>query len=272
MEHDVLNLDCLIPFLNWAGGKRWLTKLKDELFPNDVNRYIEPFLGSGAIYFFLAPKKAILSDINKDLIDTYVAIKEDYRKVLAILEEHHKNHTKTYYYRIRSSDPINIYSRAAKLIYLNRTCWNGLYRVNLNGQFNVPIGTKKNVLLNTDNFEGISSLLKEAELYNSDFEKIIDMAGKKDLIFVDPPYTVKHNFNNFIKYNEKLFSWEDQIRLRDSLIRARARGASVVSTNAFHYSIKELYDGFEQMIVSRNSLLAADSNNRGSINELIIKG
>ena len=189
----------VIPFLTWAGGKRWLTSISDDIFPEKYNTYIEPFLGSGAIYFHLKPNKAILSDINSDLISTYLAIKQDHKSVQEILEIHHKLHCKDYYYKIRNFKSDNIYENAAKFIYLNRTCWNGLYRVNLNGEFNVPIGTKKNVILETDNFELISDMLKNAEILVEDFEVIIDKAGENDLVFIDPPYTVKHNHNNFVK-------------------------------------------------------------------------
>ncbi len=132
-----------IPFLKWAGGKRWLTKTNLNLFPISYNRYIEPFLGSGAVFFNLHPKESVVSDINADLINTYLAIRTDWEKVCDKLKKHEKRHSQEYYYEMRGSNPYSISGRAAKFIYLNRTCWNGLYRVNLKGIFNVPIGTKK---------------------------------------------------------------------------------------------------------------------------------
>ncbi len=195
-----------LPFLKWAGGKRWLISQHSKIFPNTFNTYIEPFLGSGAVFFKLQPQKAILSDINKELIVTYQAIKEDWQKVLHGLQKHQKLFNKAYYYKIRQDKPENIYDKAARLIFLNRTCWNGLYRVNLDGEFNVPIGTKTDVIMKDDDFETISKTLQNADLLPDDFENIINKANKNDLIFVDPPYTVRHDNNGFIKYNEKLFS------------------------------------------------------------------
>jgi DNA adenine methylase len=133
------------PFLKWAGGKRWLIKQCPSIFPEKYNTYIEPFLGSGSIFFFLEPKKAILSDINKDLINAYKIIKNTPDELYDILKEYHANHSKEFYYNIRDSEFSDDIHRAARFIYLNRTCWNGLYRVNRKGKFNVPIGTKTNV-------------------------------------------------------------------------------------------------------------------------------
>lgn len=260
------------PFLRWAGSKRWLVKNHASIFPQSFKKYIEPFVGGGSVFFKIKPTNAILSDINEELIITYVAIKEDWNKVYNKLKEHHLKHNEEYYYKIRKSQPKSNTSRAARFIYLNRTCWNGLYRVNKSGKFNVPIGTKTEVLLKTDNFEKISKLLKYTELINGDFINVINLAQKDDFLFVDPPYTVKHNNNGFLQYNETLFSWKDQERLRDCLIHARERGAIIVVTNANHESIKELYKNFKFYTIKRTSILAADPAFRGEFEELIIKG
>lgn len=242
-----------------------------SIFPSSYNRYIEPFLGSGAVFFSLRPKQAILSDTNKDLIDTYRSIQTDWKKVLKTLRKHHKNHCKEYYYMVRGSKPKAESSKAARFIYLNRTCWNGLYRVNLNGDFNVPIGTKSNVILETDNFAKVAQLLKNIQLEDANFEQIIDQSSKGDLLFVDPPYTVTHNNNGFIKYNENLFNWEDQVTLSKCLKRAKKRGANIITTNANNESIKKLYkSSFKLLPISRKSLIAANSSNRGDFEELII--
>ncbi len=164
------------------------------------------------------------------------------------------------------------FAKAAKFIYLNRTCWNGLYRVNSKGFFNVPIGTKTNVILESDNFEKISFCLKNVKLIANDFSKVVNSAGKGDLVFADPPYTVKHNHNGFIKYNESLFSWDDQLRLKDSLAGAIQKGAKVIITNAYHPSIKALYKGMgEQIKIIRPSRIAASAVARGQFEELVIK-
>jgi len=266
----------VLPFLKWAGGKRWLVSKYYSIFPSSYNRYIEPFLGSGAVFFKLQPSKSILSDINKELIETFMALRVDWKKVVKKLKEHHEKHSKDYYYKIRRSEPSSIYDRAAWLIYLNRTCWNGLYRVNLKGEFNVPMGTKTNVTRPKDDFSAVSRLLQKAEIIHSDFESIIERAQERDLLFIDPPYSVKHGDNGFVKYNEELFSWDDQVRLRDSLVRARERGAYIIMTNVPHRSVKDLYslyrEYFEYDYLVRGSLIAADASKRGAYRELIFKG
>ncbi|MCQ4270242.1 Dam family site-specific DNA-(adenine-N6)-methyltransferase [Pseudomonas kuykendallii] len=261
----------LQPIIKWAGGKRWLVRKGSELFPTEFENYIEPFLGGAAVYFHLKPERALLSDVNAELINVYVAVKQDWSKVVSLLREHQRMHSTEHYYKVRDQRPHTIYTMAARTLYLNRTCWNGLYRVNLKGNFNVPIGTKNNILLDIDSFADISNLFENTKFVVSDFEPIIDQAQAGDFVFVDPPYTVKHNYNGFIKYNENLFRWEDQVRLKDAVVRATARGAKVLVLNANHESIKSLYAGFEQVTLSRSNVLAGKSEFRGVYQELAIK-
>jgi len=258
------------PFLKWAGGKRWLIKQESNLFPESFNTYLEPFLGSAAVFFHLSPEKAILSDLNQELINTYNALRTDWQLVQRYLTTHHYKHCEEYYYQIRASKPTSLNGKAARMIYLNRTCWNGLYRVNLKGKFNVPIGTKQNAILDTDNFERISKLLSKTKLIYCDFEKTINKAKKNDFVFVDPPYTVKHNYNGFIKYNETLFSWKDQERLKLAIDRAVQRGAKVLVLNAAHDSIRELYAEYFQEELSRSNVLSGKAEFRGTYEELAI--
>lgn len=259
------------PFLKWAGGKRWLVTREHSVFPKFAGRYIEPFLGGGSVFFHIAPESGILSDVNPWLIETYVAIRDDWEGVASHLERHQRLHSKDYYYKIRGMKCRTQFTRAAQFLYLNRTCWNGLFRVNLKGEFNVPIGTKSKIVMD-DDFGGIARALSKMKILVSDFEAVIDEAVSGDFIFVDPPYTVKHNLNGFIKYNEKIFSWGDQERLRDCLLRAKKRGAKILLTNADHDSIKDLYrKGFNLESIDRASVLAGDSRFRGSTTELIIK-
>ncbi|MBT3273977.1 MAG: Dam family site-specific DNA-(adenine-N6)-methyltransferase [Spirochaetales bacterium] len=261
----------LRPFLKWAGGKRWFVDTYSNLLPTSYNRYIEPFLGSGAVFFSLIPAAATLSDTNKELIDTYQAIVDDWELVIKHLRKHQQKHSDEYYYKIRSSVPLNGAARAARLIYLNRTCWNGLYRVNKKGQFNVPKGSRDTVLFEHDDFARISGLLRKADLICQDFEVTIESAKPNDLIFADPPYTVKHGNNGFLKYNETLFSWDDQIRLKNVLLNAARTGVHVVLTNANHESIRNLYSScFQVKTVDRKSLLAANASDRKSCKELVI--
>lgn len=262
----------ITPFLKWAGGKRWFVHQHPHLFPTKFNRYIEPFLGSGSVFFYMQPKRALLGDSNQDLVSAYNGIKSDWRSIVSLLQFHQERHSDDYYTLVRSETPSDPIERAARMIYLNRTCFNGIYRVNLKGEFNVPRGTKNNILLKNDDFEAISVLLKRTKIVSEDFETLINQAKKDDFIFADPPYTVRHNNNGFIKYNEKLFSWSDQERLARSLVKARKRGATVISTNANHDSLRELYEneGFNFIEISRYSSISASSSSRRRFEELVI--
>lgn len=262
----------LSPFLKWVGGKRWLASSRYTLFPSEYKHYFEPFLGSGAVYFSLNPAQATLSDVNKELIECYSTIKASWKDVETALSAHHDLHCNEYYYQIRASRPEDPIVKAARFIYLNRTCWNGLYRVNMKGEFNVPIGTKQKAILDSDNFEEVANKLKNANLVSLDFEEVIDQAINGDFIFADPPYTVKHNFNGFVKYNEQFFHWSDQERLSQCLKRAKDRGCLIMLTNANHPSVKELYESdFEIIEIERSSVIAASSANRGIYQEIIVR-
>ncbi len=259
------------PPLKWAGGKRWLIQSNSDIFPHAYRKYFEPFAGSAAVFFHMGPKRAVLSDLNEDLIDTYVALRDCGEDVAILLTKHQQKHSFEHYYAVRASKPKTIASKAARFIYLNRTCFNGLYRVNRNGDFNVPKGSKNSVVFDTDDFEEMALRLSNAVLLNSDFESVIDSAQSGDFIFADPPYTVVHATNGFLKYNEVLFSWKDQIRLAESLRRACQRNAIIVSTNADHSSVRGLYEeSFNVRRLQRNSLISGKSTYRGTVDELLI--
>jgi len=259
------------PFLKWAGGKRWLVQNHADLFPKKFNRYIEPFLGSAAVFFHMQPDHAILSDANGRLIETYQAIKENHKLIEKHLRQHQRDHSKDHYYETRAKSFQSKFTRAAQFIYLNRTCWNGLYRENKKGMFNVPIGTKNNVLLKTDDFAAVSNSLKNVILLNQDFQNTITHAEEGDFIFVDPPYTVAHNNNGFVKYNQNIFSWQDQERLMSSLSEAKLRGAKILMTNANHGSIHALYDKFgTEYALSRRSVISGLNKGRNSTSEYCV--
>ena len=188
-----------------------------------------------------------------------------------LVRNHAARHSKEYYYKTRELTFDGVLDRAAQFLYLNRTCWNGLYRENLQGKFNVPKGTKDSVIFATDDFGAWAKVLAGADVKCSDFEQAIDDAETGDLVFVDPPYTVRHNLNAFVKYNQRLFAWDDQIRLREALERATLRGSHVVMTNADHESIRELYRGFgNHYSISRSSKIAGDVSFRTATTELLI--
>lgn len=268
-HHETLPI--LLPFLKWAGGKRWLSTHLREVIGEVEGTYIEPFLGSAAVFFAVQPQRAVLSDRNRELVGTYRALKIQRKAVEKYLAEHQLMHSKDHYYKMRDTVPATFAQKAARFIYLNRTCWNGLYRVNLDGQFNVPIGTKSTVLMESDDFASVSRVLRRAEIRHADFQTSVSKAQVGDVVFCDPPYTVRHKHNGFVKYNEHLFSWADQIRLRDSMRIARDRGARVFITNADHESIRELYErDFKIEELERYSSIGGAKAIRGSYSELLI--
>jgi DNA adenine methylase len=259
------------PFLKWPGGKRWLARQIDGLMPSTYERYLEPFLGGGAVFFHLSPRRAVLSDSNKELINVYRCLKSHAEEINDQLASLQRRHSEALYYRTRKMDPADAVRRAVRFLYLNRTCFNGIYRVNLKGDFNVPMGSKGLVEYPEGYLKGIATLLHYALIKEWDFEKTIDIATTGDFVYVDPPYTVMHNNNNFVKYNAKLFSWEDQIRLAAAIKRAAGRGAAIMLSNADHKKVRELYHGFgHHRSVNRASILAAGPQHRRPTTELIV--
>lgn len=260
----------LKPFIKWAGGKRWLTADPSFTIPEFTGRYIEPFLGGGAVFFHTAPQEAILSDVNPRLIEVYLSIRDNWQQVLTELKRLQRLHSKPFYYEERSRKRKTAHTRAAQFLYLNRTCFNGLYRENLKGEFNVPIGTKDRVIFAGEDFSAISAVLSGVSIRVADFAVTIAEASAGDLIFADPPYTTAHNMNGFVKYNQNIFTWQDQIRLKNVLLEAVERGAKVVLTNADHESIRDLYDlhGVYRPI-GRASVMAGKSAYRNKTTEAL---
>jgi len=195
------------PIFRWAGGKNWLLKDLQKFLPSSFNNYHEPFLGGGSIFFNMnSNNKAFLSDCNSDLINAYSQTRDNLEELINLLKKF-KN-TKDEYYRIRGTQYSLPIEKAAQFIYLNRTCYNGIYRVNYKGEFNVPYGFKKyRKLFEFERFRKASELLKRAELLSYDFELSLENIKEGDFVFLDPPYTVSHIKNGFLKYNENIFSW-----------------------------------------------------------------
>ncbi len=262
----------VVPFLKWAGGKRWFVQACADLFPRTFRDYVEPFLGSGAVFFHIAPMRGLLSDRNVELIETYLAVRDEWEAVFDELSIHDQRHSETYYYKVRSQKPRTPARKAARFIYLNRTCWNGLYRVNKDGTFNVPVGTKENVVLPTDNFSGVSKQLAKVEIRACDYTDSILKAKSDDFLFVDPPYVTKRHNGAFIKYNERLFSWSDQVVLRDVLLEAKKKGVQILATNANNNLIRKLYENdFDVSTISRASVISGENGGRGRCSELVIR-
>lgn len=253
------------PFLRWAGGKRWLAGTLQELTVDlSICTYYEPFLGGGAAFFSLPGlKRARLSDTNGELIDTWNAVKEMPDRVFASLTRY-KN-TATDYYRARDARPRSDANRAARFIFLNHTSFNGIYRVNLKGVYNVPYGSRKSISLPTeDDLHAVSSALEVATIEVLDFEDSVDRSRPGDLCFLDPPYTVAHNNNGFIKYNQKLFSLDDQQRLASALRDLRRKEVSFIMTNAAHTTLHEMFSPVaDSRIVNRKNAVGGKLAARG---------
>jgi len=260
------------PFLRWTGSKNWL--IKDGIqnyLPKKFNNYHEPFLGGATLFFYLSPsKKSFLSDLNEELILTYTQLRDNVEEVIGSLKR--LRNSESEYYRIRKSKPKTDHSKAAKFIFLNRTSFNGIYRVNSKGEYNVPYGKRPNVdTITKDNLRQVSNALRGININHSDFENVLRNVDRGDLVFLDPPYTITHENNGFIEYNKKLFSWEDQERLARTVIEIDKHGAYFILTNACHYTINNLYNGIGNIFkLERYSKVGGRNKTRGMFNELII--
>jgi DNA adenine methylase len=262
----------MVPFLKWPGGKRWLMTKFGHYFPQSFNRYFEPFLGGAAGFFFLNPSRSTISDINVELVNLYHVMRDSPVALAQAMQIHQKLHDKNYYYSIRNADYDDPIKVASRFLYLNRTCFNGMYRVNSAGQFNVPIGTKQNCIFDIAQFPVYATRLKNANIISCDFEDTINECGLNDLVFADPPYTLSHSQNSFIKYNEHLFTWADQNRLLKSLCSARSRGAIIIATNANYEPLKKMYtdSGFYVKVLKRFSVISGKAEKRQKQEELLI--
>ncbi len=259
------------PFLKWPGGKRWLTAyVYNTLKERTFNRYFEPFLGGGAVFFSLYPKAAILSDVNEDLVNTYRQVKEQPLKLIEKLKEIPVD--KETYLTLREASPINPVDRAVRFLYLNRTAFGGMYRLDREGHFNVPFGGGQRTpepLWRDNLLTNASEVLRDAMITTADFEEVLADAGKGDLVYCDPTYTVSHNNNGFIRYNERNFSWSDQQRLGCACKEATTRGAFVLVSNAFHQEVAKLYPTADVHVLERKSLLCPSSSKRQTVQEYL---
>src|SRR3989344_961318 len=268
-------------FVKWAGGKHQLIEQFKPLFPKKFNSYFEPFVGGGAVAFYVIqeymPKKVVLSDINEELILAFNVIKTNVKRLIKKLKEHKKNHTKNsnkYYYKIRGldSNKLSKIDKAARFIYLNRTCFNGLYRVNSKGKFNVPIGSYKNPdIVQEDKLKKISKLLKRVQIKVMSFEKVVNIAKKGDFVYLDPPYYPLENRNSFTTYTQGNFLEKEQKKLAEVFKRLDKKGCFVMESNSDTKFIKSLYKGFKIKKVKAKRMINCRVEGRGVINEMVIR-
>ena len=265
-------------FVKWAGGKKRLLKELEKLFPRRINRYFEPFLGGGAVFFFVKqkynPSYSRISDKNPELINTFLVVKNTPEKLIKKLGKHKKRHSNSYYYKIRSVDPKNLnkIDRAARFIYLNKTCFNGLYRVNSKGQFNVPIGKYKNPeVFNEKKILLAHSLLRGVKIVRQDFEKVENFVKKGDFIYFDPCYNPKIRTIIFNNYTKEGFLEKEQIKLADLFKRLDKKGCMLMLNNSNTALVKKLYKDYKAKIVRCGRSINCKGDGRGKIKELIIR-
>lgn len=269
----------LQPFTKWTGGKRQLLPVVRELMPKTYNRYFEPFVGGGALFFDLAPKDAVINDFNAELINCYQQIKDNPQELIEILKVHQEYNSKEYYLDLRSADRderIDMMSevqRAARILYMLRVNFNGLYRVNSKNQFNVPYGRYKNPkIVDEELISAISVYLNnnQLEIKVGDFEKAIVDVRTGDFVYFDPPYIPLSETSAFTSYTHEGFSFADQVRLRDAFKRLSDTGAYVMLSNSSSALVEELYKDFNIHYVEATRTNGAKSSSRGKISEIIV--
>lgn len=265
------NFDKCRPFLRWAGGKQWLIKYLDgKLDLSSFVSYHEPFVGGGSILFHFQPQQAYISDINQKLVDTYLALRKNANAVVKALKEIEISAKE--YYRIRQLEYDDIFQRAAQFIFLNQTSFNGIYRVNSKGQYNVPYGKRVNFHFDFENIIQAGLYLKSVKSIECcGFMGCIDYIKKGSLCFLDPPYTISHNENGFISYNQKLFTIEDLYRLSQLIDQIKLRGAYYILTNAAHDDVKRIFkkNGDFTYELARASLIGGKNAKREKYEECI---
>lgn len=270
----------LTPILKWVGGKKQLLSEITPLIPKKITTYVEPFIGGGAVLFNLQPKKAIINDLNEELINTYKVVKESPKELLELLKIHDKNNCEDYFYEIRALDRTNNFEnmtnieKAAKVIYLNKTCFNGLYRVNKAGLFNSPYGKYKN-----PNIINESTILAMSDYFNNNNIKIIQGDYKnalKDLkkntfVYFDPPYMPISTSSSFTNYTKTSFNEKEQIELKKECDKLDNKGIKFMLSNSDHPLIRELYKDFDIRIVKAKRSINSKGDSRGKINEILVK-
>lgn len=273
-----LNKTPLYPFTKWIGGKRQLLSDLKILLPNNYNHYYEPFIGGGALFFELAPETAVINDCNSELINAYQVIKNNPIELIQSLNLHKKKNSKEYFYKLRETDRngmIESFSnveRASRILYMLRVNFNGLYRVNSKGQFNVPYGRYKNPkIVDEQNILEISKFLNSnnIKILNSDFQDAVATAKKDDLVYFDPPY-MPLTASSFTNYTADGFDIDDQIRLRDLMFDLTQKGVKVMISNSSAPLIYELYHEFNIHTVQATRMVNSKVSHRGKINEVII--
>jgi DNA adenine methylase len=264
-------------FVKWAGGKKQLIEQFKPFFPKKIEKYAEPFVGGGAVAFYIIktykPKEVLLSDNNEELINCYRVIRDNPAGLIDILKGYKKQHNKDFFYKIREVDPktLSPILSVARFIYLNKTCFNGLYRVNSKGKFNVPIGDYKNPnICPEEDLKEISILLQVVKIEHMPFEEVLKYAKKGWFVYLDPPYYPLKKGLSFTTYTKEKFLDEEQKKLADVFKKLDKAGCDVMLSNSDTDFIKDLYKGYNTKIVKASRMINCNGSGRGKINELVI--
>ena len=263
------------PFIKWVGGKTQLLPELTSRIPDDFSRYFEPFIGGGALFFHLQPEQSTLIDINEELTNAYTVIKYKTDELIADLKQH--IYEKEYYYQIRNVDRTDEYEswsdvrRASRLIYLNKTCFNGLYRVNLKGEFNTPIGSYKNPkIVDETNLRACSRALQKVEIINGSFLEVEERVSSNDFVYFDPPYAPLNATSSFTGYSQKGFDGKMQLSLRDLCDRLNKKGVRFMVSNSNAPLILDLYQNYKIEFVYATRAINSKGNKRGKIPEVLV--
>ena len=262
------------PFLKWAGGKRQLLPALRAHLPEDWQdrRYYEPFLGAGALLFDLSPRRAVVNDANQELISAYQALRTDCEAVIALLEEHRARHCPAYFYQVRGMDRDPRFpQRAARLIYLNQTCYNGLHRVNSRGYFNVPYGRYTSpTICEPDTLRAVSAYLRQSRitLRSGDFAAAVQGARRDSFVYFDPPYHSPDKAN-FTSYAGS-FGNDEHLRLRDLFAALTRRGVPCLLSNSDTPFIRQIFAGYPIDTIQARRAINSDAAQRGAVNEVLI--
>jgi DNA adenine methylase len=263
------------PFLKWAGGKSQLLEQFAPLLPpaGSYRRYVEPFVGSGALFFHLRPAAAELSDVNREIVDCFRAVQTCPEDVIRELEKH--EHDEEHYYRVRASKPRKLAIAAARTIYLNKTGYNGLYRVNSAGRFNVPMGRYANPGFQSPTLfatiRACSGALASAGLASGDFEDALRGAGAGDFVYLDPPYVPVSATSDFTSYARGGFAWPEQERLARACRDLWRRGARIMLSNSDTGTVRALYEGFRVDVVHASRSINSQGAKRGKVREVVVR-
>lgn len=264
----------LKPVLKWAGGKTSLIPQLVKHFPESFNRYFEPFLGGGAVFLALGHQKgSVVNDVNTEITNLYEMIRDQPRELMGELDLLGNKYSEEFYYELRGSKPRSRVKKAARTLFLNKTCFNGLYRQNSRGEFNVPFGKRPRVpkLYERPQILGLSKRLKKTKLLNLDFEEVIELAGPGDFIYCDPPYEPVSLTSSFNSYTLNGFSKKDQLRLFEAAERAVDRGARVAISNSSAPFVKKLFKNWEMVTIFSRRAINSKGDRRGWVEEILAK-